>query len=160
MSRSDFVRHEPTVTFHPDPDREGMERAVIFEPGYSDPGPRGSDWCGKHGMGIRFILRGKNGAMQFLMNTGWVPGEKGTLGDYYPSAWDYGHHARYRGSEWESARDCEYLHTGTCYYDGSSLHADTVMKRFITEGESAVWDELAEGYAQLPSEGAHMEPTP
>ncbi len=119
MARGDFTRVVPDVMFYLD--RNGFERAVVFEAGYSDPGPRGPQWCGKHGMGIRFLLRGPKGVAQFLFNTGWVPGEKGVspqLADLYPSGYDLGYHARvpqYEShEEWSPAQECEYMDGEQC----------------------------------------------
>lgn len=133
----------PDVAWRPDPDAPGFEQAVIFEPGYSNV----AEGYGKHGMGIRFLLRGPKGVAQFLMNTGWVPGEKGVparLAEYYPSAWDLGYHARvpqYEGAEQYGTQPCDYL-GAECWYDGSGLNADPVLAAFIAEGEPAVWRAL------------------
>ena len=55
------------------PHRDDLERAVVFQPGFSsertgDP----SRNYGVHGMEIRWYLRGPNGVTQFAMNAGWV----------------------------------------------------------------------------------------
>lgn len=133
-------------------DADGFERAIVFEPGYNDPTPRG---YGKHGMALRFLLRGPNGVTQFLMNTGWVPGERGvpvTLAAYYPLAFDLGYHARvpqYEGQgEYGGPTPCEYL-GADCWYDGSGLNAEPVMDAFIREGEDAVWRSLRDEYDRL-----------
>ena len=134
------------------PHNEILERAVIFEPGYSDTVPHR---YGKHGLGIRWLLRGPKGAVQFLMNTGWVPGEKGIpprISDLYPTGSDLGYHARvaqYQGAEeWGLHERCEYI-GGRCYYDGSGLAADEVLTEFIREGERAIWKALEDRYAAL-----------
>lgn len=140
------VRYLPPATSW-QPDGNGFERAIEFEPGYKDP-TRGPKSYGQHGMGIRFLLRGPNGVAQFLMNTGWVPGVKGipaSLADYYPSGMDLGYHARgpqHEDSEgWALNGACEYL-GAECWYDGSGLNAELVMAAFIREGEPAVWRAL------------------
>ena len=147
MASGDFTRVKVTPTFYRDLDDERFERAVVFEPGYSDPGPRGPQWCGKHGMDIRFMLRGPKGVTQFLMFTGWVPGEEGVdprISDLYPTAADIGYHARVEQYEdqW-GQEECEYL-GAPCFYDGSGLAAEAVMERFLTDGEPAVWRALRE----------------
>lgn len=55
------------------PDFSTFERIVQFNPGYNylhETGPRAR---GQHGMEIRFVLLGPEGASQFLMFTGWTP---------------------------------------------------------------------------------------
>lgn len=150
------VRHIPDVAWRDAGD--GMERAVVFEPGFNDPTPHGH---GKHGMAIRFLLRGPKGVTQFLMNTGWVPGEKGipaTLADYYPSGWDVGDHSavpQFEGAEEYGLNEsCEYMRDrAACYYDGSTLAADALLRRFIVEGDEAVWEVLCERYDGLMADG-------
>lgn len=126
----------------------GMERAVVFEPGYICPVQTGHGH-GRHGMNIRWLLRGPKGAAQLLIYTGWMPGQMHmtrSLADLHPMAADLGYHARVPQYEdqW-SPGDCEYLGT-PCYYDGSSLAADSVFLAFTKAGESAIWSALAERY--------------
>ena len=132
---------------------DGFERAVVFEPGYN---LRHLEGYGVHGMGIRFLLRGPKGATQFLMNCGWVPGEKmpASLAEHFPSGSYLGYHARrpqYEGAS-DGSRACEWLGGGTCYYDGSGVAADDVLTAFIAEGEPAVWRTLREWYDRLDEE--------
>ena len=143
-----------TALYHAKPDvrwfqhNEGLQRAVIFEPGYNDRGGK----YGVHGMGIRWLLRGKYGAVQFLMNAGWVPGEKMRLAiaDCFPTGFNLGYHAlvpHYEGQD--SMGPCEYLDGKECFYDGSGLAADDLMHEFIREGERVVWEKLESRYADL-----------
>lgn len=145
MARDDFTRIRVTPTWY---QVDGFERAVVFEPGFSDPGPRGPNWCGKHGMDMRFLLRGPKGVAQFLIFTGWVPGDETTL-ELYPSGADVGYHARVAQYEdqWGQT-DCEYL-SGPCFYDGSSLAAVDLLDRFKVMGESVVWEELQEVHDRI-----------
>lgn len=127
----------------------GFRRVFQVEPGYNDRGGK----YGVAGMGFRFVLIGDQGATQFTMNTGWVPGEKPSrlTYDLYPSAWDLGYHWKVNpfGSEYHSHfDDCEWL-PGECWYDGSGLNAIPVMHRFIQEGMPAVWQELEDYYADI-----------
>lgn len=134
--------------------RGNYEVAVVFEPGYNgrDGGDYDADY-GVGGMGMRFVLRDERGATQFLMNAGWVPGQEGvptSLANYYPSAWDLGYHSptpRYEGHY--SMGPCDFLGGRECFYDGSSLRADSVLESFIREGERAVWDALEAEHRDL-----------
>lgn len=157
MARTDFTRVLVAPVFYPDPTDSSFERAVVFEPGYSDPGPRGPQWCGKHGMDIRFLLRGPKGVTQFLMFTGWVPGEEATdarVADSYPMGADVGYHARIPQHEDQWGQDnCEYLGE-RCFYDGSGLYATEVLARFRVEGDAAIWAVLREWHDDLKGEAA------
>lgn len=80
-----------------------------------------------------------------------VPGIAGHKFGYIrpPSGFDIGYHWRvpnYEGQEEYGRMDCDLLPDGTCYYDGSGLQADTVLREFIENGEDAVWDRLEQRY--------------
>ena len=143
------------------PHNEILERAVIFEPGYDDDVP---GRYGRHGMEIRWLLRGPRGAVQFLMNTGWVPGVKGVeprISDLFPMATDIGYHAKvpqYEGAEEFSLHEkCDYI-GGKCYYDGSGLQAEEIMKHFIVDGEKVIWAALEARYSALEVDMEQEDP--
>lgn len=153
-----------------------FERRVIFEPGYNYLHETGPKRRGQHGMAIRFLLIGPQGAAQFLMGTSWTPlGEvdKDANGeplhrepvhiDYWktedygmgphkfglvnpPDGYDLGQHWTEPLYNGQDPMECELLPGGQCYYDGSGLNADPILKDFITEGEEAVWRHLEEHY--------------
>lgn len=152
-----------------------FRRHVRFEKGYNYLHETGPKRRGQHGMGIRFVLAGPEGATQFLMNTSWTPlGEvdkdakhnepchidpdglitrnygvgEHTFGMVHaPSGYDLGYHWRtpqYEGQE-PGFRRCEWL-GGPCYYDGSGLAGEEVLRDFISQGEPAVWRWLIKRY--------------
>lgn len=41
---------------------------------------------------------------------------------------------------------CPYTDGGPCYYDGSSLNAQPIFRRFLTEGDKVIWEKLEEYY--------------
>lgn len=128
----------------------GFETAVMFETGYNDRGGQ----HGVHGMDIRFLLRGPNGAIQFVMTTGWVPGDRGvdpTVAHLFPMGMDLGYHAHspQRDDHVQDRRECPYLDGRPCFYDGSPLNAEPVLKAFITRGDVAVWEALREYHDSL-----------
>ena len=63
------------------------EQRIQFAPGYNK---RGTNY-GVHGMSIRFLLVEELGTVQFVLNTGWIPGEtaRQTAG-LFPMAVDLG----------------------------------------------------------------------
>lgn len=154
MAKLDIYRGEALTEWYPRPD--GTERAVVFAPGYLDT-RTGPHTFGKHGMEIRWLLRGPRGAAQFMIYTDWVPGQEG--GDsrtaaLFPIAVDLGYHAlvpQYEGQEDYGRQDCDIL-GGQCYYDGSGMAAERVLPVFIREGESAIWAALEARYEDISTE--------
>ncbi len=149
------------VEWRPRPD--GLEESTQFVPGYNCP-DRSMSGHGVHGMEIHWYLRGPAGGAQFKMGTDWIPGElfpgHGLGPDgvnrtwmLYPTGVDVGYHAR--RPQWEGDQpihdDCPII-GGTCYYDGSGLRADDVLKRFVVDGEPVIWAELEKVYAELVDE--------
>lgn len=110
-----------------------LEAWIEFDPGQS---PLSRE--------MRWYVRGPGLVVQFVVSLGWVrPGR--TLEGAYPKAWDLGYHSdrpRYSG---QKPFDCDKLPGGECYYDGSVLQAEEVLRLLIEEGDEAVWSYLA-GY--------------
>ena len=142
------------------PRADGMERAVVFQPGFKHDraGDPGRDY-GQHGMEIIWYLRGPKGAAVFNLFAGWVPGVKGippALSEFYPTGSDLGYHAlvpQYEGQEDYRRDDCTLMPGGTCYYDGSGLAAERVATAFIEHGEPAVWAALESRYEDITGPG-------
>lgn len=162
-----------------------FERRVIFEPGYNYLHETGPNRRGQHGMNIRFLLVGAEGATQFLMNTGWTPlGEvdkdaahrepchiapdgmrryTAGFGSFYgmvsaPSGADLGYHWRTPQYEDQASMGaCEYLGGAECYYDGSGMQADEALKDFISEGEPGVWRWLEQRYQWCLEAGMEVD---
>lgn len=160
-----------------------MEHIVKFEKGYDcirfeckwkknncKPFKGGSH--GRHGLGIRFLVKGDKGVVQFLLNTGWVPQkkEKDSIGtrmiDSYSGGKDYtmpadlGYHSRfpmYEGQA-EMSGSCEYLDGAKCYYDGSGLRAYDAMYALVNGGDKALWEFLDAEYMAIFEGGKSIEP--
>lgn len=130
------------------------ERAVVFQPGYRTD--RKS--YGQHGMEVGWFLRGPRGVTQFKMFTGWVPGLSRDQHEVTaPMGADVGYHAlcpQYEG-HYEMGGACSILGGKACYYDGSGLAAEDLLRRFLIEGEPAVWQTLSEWHDRLlvPADG-------
>ena len=139
-----------------------MEKIILWEPAYdkTDPDPKKN--YGVHGVNIRFVLKGEEGATQFLLYTNWhlphIQKEQLSkyVGDAYltellflPTPADLGYHSRKPLHEWHdepTSEKCEYLDGAPCYYDGSSLNADRVFDILVEKGDQGVWDELQNYY--------------
>lgn len=135
---------------------DGLEECVQFVPGYNCPKPGGH---GVHGMEVRWFLRGPDGAVVLSMATDFIPGERWPGHGLSPS----GHHdwtrhpdgfglqyhsrvPRYEGHDAEGRCD---LIGAPCYLDMWLSGADEPVKRFVAEGERAIWDALEAAYAGL-----------
>lgn len=157
-----------------------LRREVRFEPGYDyreEDAKLPPDQWGKrrgvHGMGIRFLLIGELGAIQFLLNTDWLPTDVkpdplwGRCPDYdarqhthavghlYPMAADLGYHWRTPLYEGASSYPCDVLDgIDACYYDGSGLRAGNAGAVLIQQGHEALWALMAEEYHSCAEEAA------
>ena len=138
---------------------DGFKRVITIGGAHNCSKPR-SDGS-NHGIGsvrIWFLLVGPEGAVQWLINTGWftrstppLPLNHPSL--YHPSlyhlspeAWDVGYHSRKPVYEEQpNMGACEYLDGELCYYDGSGLNAARFTPDFLTH-PGAIWEVLAEEY--------------
>ena len=133
---------------------EEFERIVEFYPAYDKRHPNPHKDHGIADVWIKFILKGKKGAVQFLMSTGWFLPE--TVEDYKskginlmdrPRGWDLGYHSpkpMYEGQE-PATENCPIL-GGKCYYDGSTLAAEKILEILLREGSNGVWKALERYY--------------
>ena len=133
---------------------EGFQRLVEWAPAY-DKRPK----YGIHGMELRFVLKGPEGATQFVIYTNWLLKHNQKEADArmdrefphlvcHPLPADVGYHSPrpiYPEQTFVS-KNCEYLDGQPCYYDGSSLQAETLYWQFVEHGEAVVWKELEERY--------------
>ena len=144
-----------------------LERIVTVTPAFDqrDPDPRKN--YGIHGCELRFVLKGAKGATQFVVYTNWqLPhvnnehcarawtGEKLRY-TFLPIGADVGYHSptpQYEGQT--NLGPCNILDIKHCYYDGSSLAAEDLLKRMIAEGDAAVWSELEATYHEHFGEDA------
>ena len=111
---------------------------------------------GIHAMTLRFILRGPEGAVQFIFYTAQhlkhVADELYTkyrdvrFNPFHGMGADIGYHSltpRYEGQECHA---CDVLESGKCYYDGTSCGASEFEDEFIAGGDEAVWPMLEKQY--------------
>mgnify|MGYP001608584048 FL=1 len=147
------------------PKKEKLEKQINFEPGYDYIYgiPKKDPRYGRHGMSIRFVLKGTRGAVQFLMFTNWLPMVKkdewsyeptykgmGDVANLFPMAADIGYHSPRRmwKGQMPMKGKCEYVIGGICYYDGSGLDAEEYMVTLINEGEEALWKKMEKCYRE------------
>lgn len=88
-----------------------------------------------------FVVTDGVAAVQFAYLP--IPGHEGSLGANIDGVWVLGMDVGYHQSEpmWEDQKPmgCDHLRTGECFYDGSSLAADAVIKEWAQAGASAEW---------------------
>ena len=122
---------------------------------------------GVHGMAIRFLLKGDEGAVQFLLYTGWIPTDKHyhNARHMHPIPVDLGYYGRKpHYDDQESMGPCEFLDGAACYYDGSSLQAESAWTTLINGGEDDLWRFLGEYYdctfhgGEYPKVGEYFKP--
>jgi len=127
-----------------------FERRVEINPAYDKRHPDPAKNYGIHGVDICFVLKGSEGAVQFVLYTGWqLPSIVDRFRDPMPV--DLGYHSpvpHYEG-QMVIAESCELVDGKPCYYDGSTLNADPVFDALTREGEKGVWDRLEAYYGEL-----------
>lgn len=132
-----------------------LERIIRFLPAYDkrDPDPKKN--YGIHGVTMTWYLKGPLGCIQFQVYTNWnlphVTKELGTKHDglfLKPLPSDFGYHSPKPMYEDQKLidRKCEFVEGGKCYYDGSSLYAQTIFALLVKEGGEAVWEKMEEEY--------------
>ncbi len=135
-----------------------MERIFKMNPAFDKRNPDPKKNYGIHGVELLMVLKGKLGAVQFLLYTNWqLPhvseGQRNKLkpDNYFlfePLPADLGYHSpkpMYDDHNLAS-KECEYLDEGPCYYDGSGLNAQEIYNTLLHEGSDGVWVKLENYY--------------
>jgi hypothetical protein len=137
-----------------------FEKRIEWTPAYDKRNVDPRKNYGVHGMNLRFILIGSQGAVQWVLYTNWnlphVTKESMSYpepvigGDPHwrerPMPVHLGYHSLSQHYEGQDKLDCDVLAQGYCYYGGSSLNSEPVFEKFLAGGEEAVWTELKEYY--------------
>lgn len=134
-----------------------FEKIIKITPAFDGRNSDPKKNYGVHGMDIRFVLKGSNGATQFVVFTpmylSHVHDELFRKGhDFKPVGADIGYHSKHPQYAEHEAMDCPYTDEGKCYYDGSSLAADEFMPEFLSGGSDAVWKMLEDRYNKILGE--------
>ncbi len=151
--------------------KEKFERIVNFGMPYDKRNNIPDKDYGISSMRIWFILKGKKGAVQVLINTPFYMPE--TVDEYKRignknktepidlrdedgkakglECWDVGFHSKKKPKYMDklSQQDCNII--GKCYYDGSFLRGDNdkVAEMFLEHGEEAIWKYLEKYYNEV-----------
>lgn len=150
--------------FYGDKGEERMEKIIKFYPAFDKRNSDPSKNYGIHGVELRMVLKGDQGAVQFVLYTNWnlpnVTEEFLTRPSkdridlecrFLPLPADLGYHSpkpMYEGQSIAS-ESCEYLDGKPCYYDGSGLNAERIYKILLYKGSDGVWEELQNFYNEL-----------
>lgn len=147
-----------------------MERIIEFLPAYDKRSTTPSKDYGIHGVDLRMVLKGDEGAVQFILYTNWylppvaeemdnrilkesATGKfnKYSLTSLHPLPADLGYHSPKPMYEGQSimSESCECLDGKPCYYDGSGLQAERIYEVLVKEGSEGVWRELEDYYNRL-----------
>lgn len=136
-----------------------FERIIQFDPAYDKRHKNPSKNYGIHGVTLRFVLKGEKGAINFVVFTNWMlphiekeyenkglkPGVEYRISRPMPA--DLGYHSHVPQYEGQTIMDdCPWLDGKPCYYDGSTLHAETIFKVLVEEGGDALWEQLEKEY--------------
>lgn len=139
---------------------EKFERIVKLRPAYDKRNPEPKKDYGIHGVDLLFVLKGKKGAVQFLVFTGWhLPKVQKELDEkpfnpkfpylfHKPMPADIGYHSPKPMYEDHKplTKSCKILDGKPCYYDGSGLQAEKVFEILVREGSEGLWKYLEKYY--------------
>ena len=140
-----------------------FEKIVMMTPAYDKRHKDPNKNYGIHGVNLKMVLKGKMGAVQFVVYTNWQlphvteemlqnPRQRNSVDMFFmPMPADLGYHSykpRYEGQTLLT-ESCEYLDGKPCYYDGSSLNAETIYETLLEEGSDGVWRELENCYNEI-----------
>lgn len=131
-----------------------MERLTTFTPAFDKRHKNPSKNYGVHGCELHMVLKGKLGAVQFILYTNWmlphVDKEFENRGaDVFskPLPADVGYHSpKPMYDEQPEREECQFLDGKSCYYDGSGLHAQTAFDVLVEGGSDGLWGFLEEYY--------------
>ncbi len=147
-----------------------FERGYRFLPAFRDDvgmaGGNPSDNYGRSSADFEAHLRGPLGSVQFKMSCGWdledVEGDwmsrshRSRFGNP-PSGHDLGYHSPTpRAGGQEPMSNCDILGR-RCYYDGSGLNADPVLRDLVRQGMPGVWAALEAYYRDTFEETPHAD---
>ena len=128
-----------------------LEKIVRIYPAYDNRHPDPAKNYGIHGAEMGFYLKGKKGAVQFLLYTNWhLPHIQKELSRerMQPQPVDLGYHSpkpTYKGHT-VIDKHCEFLDGKKCYYDGSTSNAYEIFNILVKEGDEGMWKELDQYY--------------
>ncbi len=136
--------------------KKSLDMSPAWDRRHSDPNKN----YGVHGVEMRFYLTGSEGAVQFVLATNWQlpnvareqektppsPAHTRLLMRPYPM--DLGYHSHVPMYEGHTPMNikCSVLGTDTCYYDGSSMMAQTAFTKLLTGGYEALDQYMLEFY--------------
>lgn len=139
-----------------------LERVVKFHPAYDRRSPDPQKNYGIHGVELRMVLKGLEGAVVFALYTNWMlppvtrelDGQSGPVDRPHvlcrPQPADLGYHSLVQRHDGQKPTDnCEYLGGRPCYYDGSGMRAYDVYRRLLERGDEGVWQALECEYKRL-----------
>ena len=134
---------------------------VKFECAWDNPDckPGGTHEHGASGLKISFVSKGEDGAVQFVLSTGWLPqfadpsrfeGRRCQWGgDALPHSLAYHSKLPMREEQRPSSCPCEYCDGVPCYCDGSFRNADDAMYALVNGGLKALWEFLDAYYENV-----------
>lgn len=129
-----------------------FERLVEFQPAFDRRNPDPAKDYGIHGVELRMVLKGPQGAVQFLLYTNWqlphvteqtlttcltTRQNRISLQTHFlPIPADLGYHWCTPHYKDQPLRECPYVAGGQCYYDGSGLNAERIYQVLVSEGDA------------------------
>ena len=133
-------------------------KKIEFRAGYDKRDANPEKNYGVAGVHVGFYYGNPvDGFVQFTIITDWYPtclkeekkGMQERVAGIYPMPADLGYHSPVPHYDDHGKMDCDMMEQGFCYYDGSTLNAERIMKILTDEGSDAVWVALEEYWDDL-----------
>ena len=135
---------------------EKLEHVLKIYPAFDKRNLNPKKNYGIHGAEMCFYVKGRKGAVQFVLHTNWhlphVMNEfKGSSSDKLflflkPLPADLGYHSRKPHYKGQRKDRCNILKGGKCYYDGSALNAENAFYVLVSKGSNGLWKFLENYY--------------
>ena len=129
-----------------------LARVVKFTAAWDKRSDNPATNYGIHGVELRMYLGSPEGAVQFVLFTGWhwLDGNPPRNNPAHaPIPADLGYHSPVPHYDGQETLPCDIIAGGRCYYDGSGLNAYPVYEMLLRGGDEAVWAYLEGYYAEV-----------
>jgi hypothetical protein len=100
---------------------------------------------------IIFVLKGKKGAIDFVVRTGWTVKNGEVQQKYDVLNWGISYHSPKKINSFDVFnKKCEFLDNGKCYSSIISfIEGERLLRLLITNGEDIIFEELKKLYYKI-----------
>ena len=140
-----------------------LERIFEVDPAFDKRNSDPEKDRGIHGSTMRFIVKGNEGAVQFVIYTNWhllhvqkelIESCQTSINKFcllQPMPIDIGYHSPKPMYDEQICikKSCKYIDEKPCYYSGSMLNSEKYFNIMVSEGSEKLWESLEEYYNHI-----------